>query len=149
VNNPHDRGGATNEGITQATYNAFRKAEGLKAQSVKNISSAEIDSIYRSIWRQSGADELPWPLSLVQFDTAIESPTLAKTLLARVEGKYQSPTEAAAAYVRLRMQWRLDDVKDDPTQSVFLNGWQDRDNALLAHVSQAVEGPVDVSGGSK
>jgi hypothetical protein len=149
VNNPHDKGGPTNEGITQATYNAFRKVEGLKPQSVKNISSEELNSMYRSIWRQSGADELPWPLSLVQFDTAVESPRLAKTLLARVEGKHQSPTEAAIEYVKLRMQWRLDDVKDDPTQSVFLKGWQNRDDALLAHVNQAAEGPLDVTGGPK
>jgi lysozyme family protein len=38
-NHPKDPGGATMKGVTQATYDAWRKSEGLPPQSVKLISS--------------------------------------------------------------------------------------------------------------
>lgn len=47
VNNPHDNGGATNMGITQATLAAWRKAE-VSVDDVRNLSRAEADAILRA-----------------------------------------------------------------------------------------------------
>ena len=48
VNNPNDRGGATNKGITQNTYNAYLKGIGRASCDVRNITDAEVEKIYYS-----------------------------------------------------------------------------------------------------
>ena len=44
--NPNDKGGATNKGITQYTYNAWLKEHKLQQKNVKHISDAEVEEIY-------------------------------------------------------------------------------------------------------
>ena len=46
-NHPADRGGLTNKGITQATYDAWRELHGRPSRSVRAIEHAEVDAIYR------------------------------------------------------------------------------------------------------
>ena len=46
VNDPDDKGGATNKGITQCTYNGWLKTKGLKPKDVKNITDVEVAQIY-------------------------------------------------------------------------------------------------------
>ena len=46
VNNPHDKGGATNKGITQNTYNTWLKSLSLAPRDVKNITQEEVEQIY-------------------------------------------------------------------------------------------------------
>ena len=46
VNNPKDKGGETNKGITHGTYDVYRRSKGLKSQSVKNITDDEVRDIY-------------------------------------------------------------------------------------------------------
>lgn len=75
VNNPADPGGATNMGITISTLKAWRASKGMPAptvEDVRNLTTAEADAIYHAwYWQASGADKLPWPLSLIVFDTAV------------------------------------------------------------------------------
>lgn len=74
VNHPKDPGGATNFGITQRVYDAYRKAHGLKQQSVKLISSTEVEQIYRnSYWKLIRGDDLPAGLDYAVFDYAVNS----------------------------------------------------------------------------
>jgi len=54
------RGGLTNKGITQKEYDAFRKSQNQKTQSVEFISQAEVDQIlYRNYWARLNAENLP------------------------------------------------------------------------------------------
>ena len=46
VNNPNDKGGATNKGITQYTYNNWLKTHGLQPRNVKFITDDEVEQIY-------------------------------------------------------------------------------------------------------
>ena len=46
VNDPDDKGGATNKGITQNTYNSYLKSKGMRAKSVRYITQAEVEDIY-------------------------------------------------------------------------------------------------------
>ena len=46
VNDPDDKGGATNKGITQGTYNGWLKSKGLQSKDVKFITSDEVAKIY-------------------------------------------------------------------------------------------------------
>ena len=47
VNHPKDPGGATNYGITQKTYDAYRRDIGEPTRSVKHIERDELEVIYR------------------------------------------------------------------------------------------------------
>jgi lysozyme family protein len=68
-NDPDDAGGATNHGITQRIYHAWRDTQRLPRQSVKEITDAEVADIYEEwYWVPSRAGELPWPLAGIHFD---------------------------------------------------------------------------------
>lgn len=74
VNDPRDPGGATNFGVTQRTYNAFRARRGLPFKAVYNIDRAEVVEIYRgSYWNAIRGDELPFAIAYTVFDGAVHS----------------------------------------------------------------------------
>ncbi|MBX2989495.1 MAG: glycoside hydrolase family 108 protein [Bdellovibrionaceae bacterium] len=74
VNHPSDPGGETNKGITFRTYNAYRQNRGLPTQSVRYISNAEVEEIYRiQYWNKVCGDELPLGVDYVVFDAAVNS----------------------------------------------------------------------------
>ena len=59
-NHPSDRGGATMFGITQATYNAWRKKKGKAPLTVRNITQQEAKDLYKEeYWDAAGCDKLP------------------------------------------------------------------------------------------
>lgn len=72
VNDPSDSGGATNKGITQAVFNAFRR--GKPFLSVRSITDEEVREIYlRNYWNLCKCDEMPDELATVVFDTAVNA----------------------------------------------------------------------------
>jgi lysozyme family protein len=74
VNHPKDPGGATNRGVTQATYNSYRTSKSLAPQSVRAISSQEVGDIYKSLyWDKVRGDDLPAGVDLAVFDLAVNS----------------------------------------------------------------------------
>lgn len=74
VNHPKDPGGATNKGVTQAVYDAYRRARGLAVQSVRLISDAEVNDIYKKqYWDKVEGDRLPAGIDYAAFDYAINS----------------------------------------------------------------------------
>jgi lysozyme family protein len=74
VNDPHDPGGKTNQGITARTYNAWLRSQGKTPMDVYNIPDASRDAIYKSeYWDRISGDELPTGLDLVVFDAAVNS----------------------------------------------------------------------------
>ena len=71
---PYDPGGRTNKGITQRTYDAFRKMNGLRRRDVYKMLDAEMHEIYRvEYWDAVKADELPSGADMVVFDAAVNS----------------------------------------------------------------------------
>src|SRR3989442_10698751 len=77
VDNPADPGGATNHGITQATYDRYRAAQGLAPQGVAQITDTEVTEIYQtqywSVCRCDELERLDVGLGLAVFDTAVNS----------------------------------------------------------------------------
>ena len=71
-NNPNDRGGETNLGITQSTLDrAQLEFTGLPS-SVKDLTRTQAEEIYRVFyWEESKADMMPYPLCTLHFDAAI------------------------------------------------------------------------------
>lgn len=74
VNHPRDPGGATNKGVTQGTYNAYRRRKGRSRQSVKRITQLEISEIYKQqYWDRVRGDDLPSGVDNCVFDYAVNS----------------------------------------------------------------------------
>lgn len=65
---PGDKGGLTNRGITQATYDHYVASLRLTQHSVALITEDEINEIYfREYWEPSFAELMSWPLCLAHF----------------------------------------------------------------------------------
>lgn len=74
VNHPDDPGGATNFGVTQAVYDAYRKRTGWTPRPVRQITSEEVSSIYRSqYWDRIMGDALPSGPDHAIYDFAVNS----------------------------------------------------------------------------
>jgi len=74
VNHPKDPGGATNLGVTQRVYDAYRKRMKAKTHSVKHITKAEAIEIYdRQYWDAVQGDKLPSGVDYVVADGAVNS----------------------------------------------------------------------------
>jgi lysozyme family protein len=142
-NHPDDRGGATNGGVTQATYDAHRRSKGLPARSVALMTQGEHREIYDAgYWRLAGCDRLPWPFSYLVFDAAVNSgPSrgvrwLQQGLGVPADGKVGPQTVAAAeqavtagdvdcvlGVVDARRDFLVDLVRGNRSQLAFLGGW--------------------------
>jgi len=69
---PSDKGGKTNYGITEGTLNAAYKAGLVKHNDIKQITADEAKTIYKvNYWDKCKCDDLPKPLDLYVFDTAV------------------------------------------------------------------------------
>lgn len=145
VNHPKDPGGATNKGITQKTYDAWRKKQKLPTRSVREIERDEVEEIYRhQYWDKVRGDDLPSGVDYAVFDFAVNSgPARAAKCLqgilgVEVDGKIGPQTLAAAdgaddIYVieslcDRRMMF-LQDLSSWPT---FGKGWTRRVNEVRA-----------------
>lgn len=74
VNHPKDPGGATNRGVTQKVYDAYRKTRARPMQSVKFITPDETKAIYKfQYWDRVQGDFLPRGLDYAVFDFAVNS----------------------------------------------------------------------------
>jgi lysozyme family protein len=102
-------------GILQTTAREF----GYKGD-IRNITKEEAEGIYRKIWDKSGAESLPYPLSLVHFDTYVNSPAAAKKLLAKSGGNTET-------YLKMRAQryHRLAELRPERFGK-YLKGWMNR-----------------------
>jgi lysozyme family protein len=161
-NNPDDRGGLTKWGVTQATYDRYRKAKGLPLQSVSKLTDAEMREIYWVYyWQPVKGDEFAYPLALALFDTGVNMGVgTAIKLLQRaindllpqqkwvaVDGVLGEQTLRAAKSLdprRLSLQLcnRREEryyaiVRANPTQRKFLRGWLNRLNNLRRSINQA------------
>jgi lysozyme family protein len=158
VNDPDDPGGATNRGVTQGVYDAWRQSKGLKAQPVSEIAMDEVGAIYQKYWDACSAGAFRLPLAAVLFDTAVNfgaarairffkiargltfdgtntSGFYPRADMAKLAGEAPEVQFVIAnSIIALRKKYRLDRVAKSPTQEKFLKGWQNRDNALQEFV---------------
>jgi lysozyme family protein len=149
VDDPQDPGGRTNKGVTQKTYDAWLERNGSPAADVRNISDAEVHSIYASdYWIPPRCDLLTSPLDLVQFDTAVNMGIgravrfLQSALGCGVDGDFGPNTRRAVdacdpgstlvAYCDAREAFYRRLAERKPALQKFLKGWLNRLNALRA-----------------
>ena len=154
VNDPADRGGATNFGVTQKNYDKWRTDNDLDPREVKLISEDEVRTIYQvRYWQMSKADEMPWPVSLVHFDSYVQHrPRVASEILQRatnfvardqlrVDGiigpltietaRRQDPKMLARSIIIERLFFYCRIVERDRTQAKFLKLWRPRMQRVL------------------
>jgi len=151
VNNPNDPGGATNRGVTQRVYDAYRGKNNLDPRGVEFISDDEVENIYRSeYWEPCCCDLLAEGVDLCVFDFAVNAgdtrseDTLQKALGVPVTGKIDPDTVAAAqnsdpstltnSLLNLRELFYRDLVAEKPHLGEFLNGWLNRVKALRQQI---------------
>lgn len=86
-NDPKDRGGATNLGITRATLSAWRGRPVTEAE-VRALGLGEAKAIYRArYWDVLRCDELPAGIDLMVFDFGVNAgPGAASRMLQRAVG---------------------------------------------------------------
>jgi lysozyme family protein len=147
VNDPDDRGGATNKGITQAVYDTYRERIDKPIQPVKQITDEEVSAIYeKNYWLDGLCDRLPYPLAMVHFDFAVNAGitqafrTLQRVIGTEVDGKFGPRSfEALGRAIRDRGVAALADAYSDervafyititerrPVNVKFLMGWYRR-----------------------
>ncbi len=135
VNHPADSGGETNFGITKSVYDMYRKSKNISLQSIKNITSDEVEEIYyKKYYLPSGADRLnDEPLGLIHFDTAVNMGiSRAGSFLTLSQGNKDK-------YLKLRRDKYIEFAKVNPSQKVFLKGWLNRLARLENYIKQNYE----------
>lgn len=151
VDDPRDPGGRTAFGVTQNTYNAWRKKQNLPTVDVFTISQNEVAAIYRQeYWDRIRGDDLPAGVDFAVFDFAVNSGVskAAKTLQSVVgvtqDGVIGPATiQAAKDYVAMAVtNKRLAFMQSLSIWSTFGKGWSARiadvKNQILALTKQGL-----------
>lgn len=156
VDHPKDPGGATNKGVTIATFRRYVKKNGTKAD-LKRITDAQVEKVYRKhYWDAVKGDDLPSGIDYAVFDFAVNSgPTRAAKFLQDVLGVPQDgkigPVTLAVAHKKdarkvidslcgNRLAW----MKRLKTWGTFGRGWTARVSAVETHAMEmAAHKPAD------
>lgn len=156
VNDPSDSGGATNRGITQRTYDDYRRAKNIPTRSVRLCTLDETRDIYQQFYESCSANALPRGLAIMHFDFAINSgPVRANRTLQQVlnvtdDGKIGPQTLAAISktdistlvtdYMEARKAFYRGLAERRPKDMKFLKGWLLRtDRAYRAALGQIIK----------
>ena len=157
-NNPADPGGATNFGVTQATYSAYLTTRGISDTPVINITQAQVADIYRMYWENVRSPALPSGVDAAAFDLAVNSGwRTAATLLQGALGDVGRPVtvdgsigpvtlaEAAkadpVALVVAISHARLDFLQRLSTFQTFGSGWTGRTFRIGAMAARLAASP--------
>jgi lysozyme family protein len=151
VNHPRDPGGATNRGVTQAVYDAWRADHQLPLQSVRVITPSEVFAIYkRRYWDALKCDEMPTGLDYCLFDFGVNSGIKRAAQFLQLEvdaapdGKIGPATIAAAKakpatdLIDAICDSRIAFLKGLRTYAVFGKGWAARIKGVRAHAKEMV-----------
>lgn len=143
VNHPKDPGGATNFGITQAVYSAWRRNKGQAFKAVALITGAEVADIYKAqYWDAVRGDLLTDGVDYVTFDGAVNSGPvqsikwLQKALGTTADGHLGNVTldrlsrASPATVIKSHCATRLGFLTKLKTWKYFGRGW----NARMARV---------------
>jgi lysozyme family protein len=138
ADHPADPGGATNKGITLATFRQYVKKNGTVAD-LKAITDAQVAQVYKAhYWNAVRSDQLPAGLDYAVFDFAVNSgPARAAKYLQRIVGVAQDGVigpqtlAAVAKHDPAKLITRLCDdrlafLKGLSTWPTFGKGWSRR-----------------------
>jgi hypothetical protein len=96
---------------------------------IRNLTMADAEKLYRKLWDKSGAASLPYPLSVVHFDTFVNSPTAARKMLRESGGDTDT-------YLSMREQRFQRLAAHRPERfGRYINGWMNRVASLKTYVA--------------
>jgi lysozyme family protein len=142
VNNPNDKGGPTNKGITLATFRRYIKPDG-GIEDLKNLRTEQAVVVYkRQYWDAVLADMLPLGLDYTVADFAVNSgPSRSAKFLQKIVGVKQDgkigPKTLAAVRARNAVNL-INELNQDRMEFLmglkdwehFGRGWQRRVNEV-------------------
>lgn len=148
VNNPADRGGATNLGITQRNYSAWLHSKGQSFRDVALMTVTEAKSVYLDFfWTPSKCMSMPDWLRHFYFDTVVNSgaPRAAKIVQEAAgvlaDGRVGPKTLAAvnefdselllSRAINIRFRFFGEIVARDKSQLQFIAGWMARNSRFI------------------
>lgn len=130
VNNPNDKGGATNKGVTQNTYNGWLKSKGQNPKDVRNITDGEVKEIYyNNYWLKAGCDKMSEKFAILAFDTAVNMGVSRVSEFLKY-AKYTNPDKFIIARIK-----KYCEFAKVGNQKVFLQGWLNRVLDLETYVT--------------
>lgn len=143
VNDPVDRGGETNFGISKRAYPNV---------DIKNLTKERAAELYRlDYWERIKADQLPEWLRLPVFDFAVNGGVArAIKMLQKVAGVKQDgiigpktlqavQTVSTRAFTEERLAYYQRIIRQRPAQGKFLRGWTIRTNRIAQLATQKTE----------
>lgn len=121
-NDKHDPGGETKFGISKRAH---------PNEDIRNLTVDRAKGIYkRDYWQKSACDKLPWPLSWVHFDCAVNvGVRRANKILESIPGSTDIKTKAMSA-IDKREKFYLNIIKARPKMKKFQRGWFNRTKDL-------------------
>ncbi len=138
VNDPHDPGGATNKGVTIATFRRYVDKSGT-IDDLKNLTTAQAATVYRKqYWDAVCGSDLPDGVDYSVFDFAVNSGSeraakyLQTIVGAKTDGEIGPRTLAAVkatdptVIINMLCDRRLSFLQSLPTWPRYKNGWTDR-----------------------
>lgn len=156
VDDPDDPGGATNRGVTQRVYDAWRAGQDPPRgrRPVRSIEPAEVEAIYRErYWRAARCDDMPWPLCAALFDAAVlcgvrqGTRMLQRSLGVTADGVLgpatlralgeSDPRAVTAALIDERRRFLARVAEARPISAKFLAGWHKRCDQLASALGVA------------
>ena len=151
VNDPDDRGGATNMGITLNTWKAIgypKNGTGkIQDTDIQKLSVEDFKFVLKKYWDKCGGDEIAnqgvaeiwvdwlwasgqYAIRKVQQLVGVRADGIVgPATVAAVNSVYPHQLFASIADSRLEFVEAI--VKRDPTQAKFLKGWQNRINSYI------------------
>jgi lysozyme family protein len=151
VHHPKDPGGATNFGVTQRVYDAYRTRKQQPPRPVRQIEPAEVRDIYQvQYWDRVCGDDLPLGLDLCTFDGGVNSGVsrgtkwLQRAVGVEADGTVGVLTLAAASEappmqtIDRMCDDRLAFLKRLKTYKTFGKGWRTRVASVRAHAKGMV-----------
>jgi len=123
----HDPG-RTLKGVTQTTYNAWRKGKGLPTADVcTSLTEQEAETIYyERYWLTSGADKLPKAVAITVFDFAVNAGT----------GQSNKALAQCGANVKCINDYRENFYRNARSFALYGRGWLNR----LSFIRSITEG---------
>ena len=135
ADNPNDKGGRTNYGITQTTYDDWNKRHNLPQKDVKNITKEEVrDIYYYDFYLASGADKYEKQgndaYAYALFDVAVNHG------IGNAEKFDKQAKGDVDKLMDIRKNFYIAIVANNPSQKEFEEGWQNRWNAVYARIDK-------------
>lgn len=129
VNNPNDKGGATNKGITQYTYNSWLVSQGKPRKDVKFITQQEVEEIYyKNYWLKANCNNMSKIFAVICFDTAVNMGVGRVTEFLKV-----AQWKDVDKFLNAR-EYKYREFATYGTQKIFLKGWLNRLNDLRTFI---------------